>query len=108
MSMLLNADVSASDGGNILLGLQVLAIGMAAVFSVLIVIWIGLTIFKLVFNKKGSSVDEVPAAETTTSAAPAPIANNNDEIIAVITAAIAMAESECGNAKFRVVSFRRI
>ena len=34
--------------------------------------------------------------------------NNDEEIIAVIAAAIAMAESESEGLKFRVVSFRRI
>ena len=35
-------------------------------------------------------------------------ANNDEEIIAVIAAAIAMAESESDGLKFKVVSFRRI
>ena len=34
--------------------------------------------------------------------------NNDEEIIAVIAAAIAMAESESNGLKFKVVSFRRI
>ena len=36
------------------------------------------------------------------------VANNDEEIIAVIAAAIAMAESESNGLKFKVVSFRRI
>ena len=38
----------------------------------------------------------------------APAASDDEEIIAVIAAAIAMAENECGgNKQFRVVSFKR-
>ena len=39
--------------------------------------------------------------------APIVATSNDDEVIAVIAAAIAAAESECTGAKFRVVSFRR-
>ena len=96
-------------GESALFGLKIMLIGMATVFSVLCLIWLCLSIFKSVFSRtsekssKPAKVDEV---------APAPVAPvvtaSDDEIIAVIAAAIAAAESESVNgAKFRVVSFRR-
>lgn len=89
-------------------GGQMILLGMGAVFSVLAIIWLILTIFKLVFtNINAKEKKEAPVAE------PAPVqvaqaVTSDDEIVAVIAAAIAMAESECGdNVKFRVVSFKR-
>ena len=93
-------------------GGSVLLIGMATVFAVLITLWICITVFKLFFHdipafrtkkKKKAVTDEVvmqPIVE-------APVAQDT-EIVAVIAAAIAMAESENSGAKFRVVSFKRI
>ena len=89
-------------------GGQMVLLGMGAVFSVLATIWLILTIFKLVFGKiNEKEKKEVPVA------APAPVqvaqvVTSDDEIVAVIAAAIAMAQSECGDdVKFRVVSFKR-
>ncbi len=90
-----------------LFGGAMVLIGMATIFSVLCLLWGCLSLFKLVFHdlpaKKAAKavvVDETPVAvvENTTS---------DDEIIAVIAAAIAMAESEDSGSKFRVVSFKR-
>lgn len=89
----------------LLLGLQVVGIGMATVFAVLILIWGILTLFKFFFGGSPKKVvEETPVVEQVI--APTKVATN-DEIIAVIAAAIAAAESECSGAKFRVVSFRR-
>ena len=89
-------------------GGQTVLIGMATIFAVLIIIWAALTLLKIFLydipnNKKSK------AAAVSEPVAPAPVAptDNGDEIIAVIAAAIAMAESESGGAKFRVVSFKR-
>lgn len=89
-------------------GGQMILLGMGAVFSVLAIIWLILTIFKLVFtNINANKKKEAPVA------APAPIptaqvVTSDSEIVAVIAAAIAMAQSECGDdVKFRVVSFKR-
>ena len=89
-------------------GGQTTLIGMATVFSVLIIIWGALVVFKLFLydipNKKktASPVVTTPAVQET-----APEMKDDSEIIAVIAAAIAAAEAESNGAKFRVVSFRR-
>ena len=103
MNALLNITVDL----DLVLGLQVLAIGMLAIFSVLVIILIGLIFFKFIFNKKNSPIDTANSNESTTVVNSAAL-NQNDEIVAAICAAIAMAESENGNAKFRVVSFKRM
>ena len=90
-------------------GGQMLLIGMATVFSVLILLWVALVLFKLFFHDlphRSKATKEVKADLAPVFQAPA--ASDNDEIIAVIAAAIATAESECsGNKQFRVVSFKR-
>ena len=89
-------------------GGKMILIGMVSVFAVLGIIWAILTVFKMVFtnidkNKK-PTVSSEPVAQAPAVQAP----TNDAEIVAVIAAAIAMAESECGNnVKFRVVSFKR-
>jgi len=81
-----------------------LIIGMIIVFSVLIIIWGCLVLFKLGLSRKSASnaKTEAPLPE------PVVVPQADDgEIIAVIAAAIAMAESESSGLKFRVVSFKR-
>lgn len=84
-------------------------IGMATVFAVLILLWICLVIFKMVFHdlpeKRKNAVESeildlesAPAQESVSA---------EEEVIAVIAAAIAMAESESDGIKFKVVSFKR-
>ena len=98
-------DIPVEYGDKIILGLQVVLIGMATVFSVLILIWAILSLSKFFFTKKENSkqVETVNVAPVVTT----PATNNNDEIVAVIAAAIAMAESDAPGTKFRVVSFKR-
>ena len=93
-------------------------VGMLMVFSVLALLWGVLTLFQLVFDKK-------PKANAKTeqkSAAPAPVAqpvatpavakNDDAELVAVITAAVAAYMQSEGNpapdGSFRVVSFKRV
>lgn len=102
---------TTSFGETLGFGAMMLGIGLLAVFSVLCIIWGALVVFKIVFydipNKKKSSPEAKPAEVIPTPVA-APIAINEDEeLIAVLAAAIAMAESETLGAKFRVVSFKR-
>ena len=90
-------------------GAQMLLIGMATVFSVLCIIWLCLVIFKLVFQnlesgKKSTKIEAEPTEVVQPSVA---YASTDSELVAVIAAAIAMAESENSGMKFRVVSFRR-
>lgn len=116
MNFLLNADINnmkLSDAPSevLALGGQIFLIGMLTVFAVLTLLWGCLAIFKIVFHdlpaKKAQKV--VVNKEVVESfVAPEPVASQDEEIVAVIAAAIAAAESESGGlAKFRVVSFRR-
>ncbi len=78
----------------------ILAIGM--------ILAVGFYIYKTKFANNGKNTeqnDEVADVEPENNA------NDNgldEEIVAVIAAAVAMAESESNGLKFRVVSFRRI
>ncbi len=90
-------------------GGAVVLIGMVTVFAVLCIIWLCLVLFKVFFHdipaRKASKAAEPAVSEPVVSA---PVVNNDqDEIVAVIAAAIAMAESECSDTKFTVVSFKR-
>jgi len=89
-------------------GGQMLLLGMGAVFAVLGIIWALLTVFKLVFANT-SSKEKKPAVKQEAAPQQTPVYTPGDsEIVAVIAAAIAMAENESGeNLKFRVVSFKR-
>ena len=97
-------------GDKLLYGGQMVLIGMCTVFAVLILLWLTLVLFKLFFHdipagrknkQKEIKAEPVPEYQVSEN-------SNNEEIIAVIAAAIAMAENECGgNKQFRVVSFKR-
>ena len=89
-------------------GGQMILLGMGAVFAVLGIIWAILTVFKMVFTNVDKKEKPAKAKEENVVSAPAPIYTADAEIVAVIAAAIAMAEAESGNnLKFRVVSFKR-
>lgn len=110
MNFLLNVESGASYGENLIFGGQVVLIGMVTVFSVLGLLWACLTVFKFVFNGEANKKTAKIVPDTTVReevSAPVVYASNDDEIIAAIAAAIAMAESESCGSKFRVVSFRR-
>ena len=51
---------------------------------------------------------DVPPTVEAAPEVPATSAGNDEEIVAVIAAAIAAANSEMPNKKFRVVSFKRV
>ena len=101
----LSATDALSYGGGVVL------LGMATVFSVLVIIWSTLLIFKFFFHdlKLGTKIKEVRPVEKAPDPIPEPVyVAQDEEIVAVIAAAIAAAESESTNgAKFRVVSFNR-
>lgn len=86
-------------------GLLVFLIGVATVFSVLAIILAILSFFNVFFGKASAK----PKASTAPQAASVqlPATSADAEIIAVIAAAIAAAESENTGMKFRVVSFKR-
>lgn len=98
-------------GDAFLFGGSILLIGMASVFSVLCILWIFLAIFKLVFHdlpkKKAARKKDAPVVTAIERVEETP-KTDDGEIIAVLAAAIAMAESENSGMKFRVVSFKRI
>ena len=89
-------------------GGTMLLIGMLTVFSVLILIMLSLYAFKFFFHDMANKKKAAPKAVQIVTAEPAAALKSNDEeIVAVIAAAIAMAESESDGIKFRVVSFKR-
>lgn len=92
----------------LLYGGEILLIGLGTVFAVLILLWITLVAFKYVFkNFSGSKTGEETAPEAVVQQAIV-TSQQNEEIVAAIAAAIAMAESESSSGlKFKVVSFRR-
>ena len=99
-------------------------LGMLMIFSVLGLLWAILSVFKLIFvgatpkekkpveKKAPEKKPEPPKAETPAPVATAaPAAQSDDELIAVITAAVAAYMAEEGTeytGGFRVVSFKRV
>lgn len=90
-------------------GGAMLLIGMITVFAVLALLWLCLVLFRIAFQRlsEKSSQAKVDSPITEESAPVAVPSNADEEIVAVIAAAIAMAESEASGMKFRVVSFKR-
>lgn len=99
---------------------QTVVLGMGMVFAVLAMLWIILSIFKLVFagkTPKEQKPVKKPAPKVEKKAEPAktvaPVAKQDDgALVAVITAAVAAYMAESGEAVpeggFRVVSFTRV
>ena len=92
---------------------QMTLIGMGMIFAVLGILWAVLTVFKFIFARpaKEKKTEAPVAAPVVVEEAVVEETANDDELVAVITAAIAayMAQEEpeiAANA-FRVVSFRR-
>lgn len=87
-------------------GTQMLLLGMLMIFAVLGIIFLALQIFHFVCSLFMGNKDK---KEEVVEAAPVvPVKTNDEEIVAVIAAAIAAAENEMPNARFRVVSFKRV
>lgn len=91
--------------------------GMLMIFSVLGTLWGVLAVFKLIFagkTVKAKAEKPIPASVKIEEKVDAAEQNtSNDELIAVITAAVAayMAEENGGDVStsgFKVVSFRRV
>ena len=100
--------------------LEMVLLGMGMIFAVLGVLWGVLAIFKLVFARpqkekkvepKKAEPSPAPTVAPAPASAPVVAANDDAELIAILTAAIYAYESEknpdapIGN--FRVVSYRR-
>ena len=98
---------------------QTVVLGMGMVFAVLALLFLVLNVFKLVFAgktpKEPKPVKEKPVekkAEPASAPAPTPVQQNDGELVAIITAAVAAYMAESGEAVpeggFRVVSFTRV
>ena len=98
---------------------QTVVLGMGMVFAVLALLFLVLTVFKLVFAgrtpKEPKPVKEKPVEKKAAPApapAPAPVQQNDGELVAIITAAVAAYMAESGEVVpeggFRVVSFTRV
>lgn len=94
-------------------GLKVTAVGLAIVFSVLIILMVVLTLMKYIFaNEPKSTAPAVPVAPAKPVEAAAPAAKAKDdvdeeELIAVLTAAIA-ASLNTSTYNLQIKSYRRI
>ena len=94
-------------GDAALFGGAMVLIGMATIFAVLVLLWGCLSLFKVIFHDLPAKKAAKPTVETVAPSPAVEHSPSDDEVIAVIAAAIAMAESECSDTKFKVVSFRR-
>ena len=99
--------------GRIAYALERSLIGILIVFGVLAVIWITLSLFKVVFykdpNKKTKSVkaEEKAVVETATELIGEPSSDDGAIVAAIIAAISAMRNEEGITGGFRVVSFKR-
>ncbi len=110
-----NITESSGYGDRAIVGLQVVAIGMGVVFSVLILLIGILQLFKLFANKQAEEPSKnEPVVVPVSTPAPAPVASvsaqpasEEELVVAIATAAIAAArgESECS---FNVISIKKI
>lgn len=101
-------------------GLGVAAIGLLIVFAVLALIMLIISLFRLVFGrprkKKLVPVSEAEEPISVPAPAPAPVvaaapaaATNQEELIAVLAAAVAAYEGcDVASSRYRIRSFRRI
>ena len=108
MNFLLEVTDYTQPVGNFLDGLSfggfIVLLGMSIVFAVLIALWGSLSLFKIFFaERKKEEAAPAPAPEELTQ----PSSFTDAELVAILTAAVAAAESETNDIKFRVVSFKR-
>lgn len=106
--MILASDATAMEKA--FYGLKIAVMGIGTVFAVLLIIWLVLSVFQIVFDKKPS---EKPSVKTT---APAPVAvsavqnsasdEDDTELIAVLMAAVCAATGSDAS-KLRIVSYKR-
>lgn len=107
-------------GERVTYALQVSLIGMLAVFSVLTIIWGALILMRIVVeaitkqkSKKNKSSDTEDSTVEAPAEAESPVASEDEQLVAVITAAVAAARADEAKKDgktaggFRVVSFRR-
>ncbi len=96
----------------LLYGGQMLLIGMATVFSVLVLLWGCLVVFKIIFHdvhaKRKSEASIQKSVEAAPTEAAAPVIGTDSEIVAVIAAAIAASEGAASTDGFVVRSIRKV
>lgn len=80
-------------------------LGLAIVFSVLVILMLILMLFKVIFYRNGEK--KKPIAETETPVQPVQTAANDEELIAVLTAAIA-ASLNTSTYNLKIKSYKRI
>ena len=103
------ADIDTSSiEGKLSMGLQVTVLGMLIVFAVLAVLFLCLLLFRLAFHDLPAKIKQKKSVQPATVDVPTETVANDDVIVAVITAAIMASQDETQEARFRVVSFRRI
>lgn len=102
---------------NLYLGLKVAGIGIGGVFGVLLALWGIILLVKKAIAVLENRNSKATATTAPATASPAPVAvvstDDEDEIIAVITAVISqmMAEEYCGSSElpeFRIASVKEI
>ena len=104
----------AVSADNLALGGQVVLIGLGTVFSVLILLWLCLELLHFLLNIRASKADSANKAVTLPASAADAIPvvtesdDDEDEIAAVIAAAVYAAQAETPHSTFRAVSFKRI
>ncbi len=93
--------------------LQVSLLGIGTVFAVLAILWGVLEVFRFFFydlpNKAKKTEKKAEAPKQAPAASPAPVVqlqSSDDEVVAAITAAIAVVLDRPASS-FRVVSFRK-
>lgn len=102
-------------------GLQVFVVGLGTVFAVLAILWLALVLFKVFAydipqNKAKKAAEAAKAEVKSVAEEVVPVIEETDtnveddtQLIAVITAAIAAYSAQNGNAlPFRVVSYKRV
>lgn len=99
---------------SLLEGLKVTAVGLAIVFAVLIILMFVLTLMKYVFAREPKNEQSAQTADTHSDNATAPSAAtmetddvNEDELIAVLTAAVA-ASLNTSTYNLHIKSYRRV
>ena len=104
---------------NLVLAAQTVLLGMGMIFAILGLLWGVLSLFKLIFvgvAPKAPKAQKAPEAkkevktEEAVVTAPAVEDNNDAQLVAIITAAVAayMADEGAPDGSFRVVSFKRV
>lgn len=103
-------DLSTPLGERMAIGLQTMVLGLGTVFSILIIIWGVLALFKVFFytipNSRKKTASAVVDTQTENVASEEAVDDNDEEIVAAISAAVAVYLDKPVSS-FRVVSFRR-